>query len=170
MNDARATQGLDLLGFDRRGLVCGYALSDSKPVHLDRIAECGEAPLWLHFNIADARARKWLTEQAELPAPALDLLLEPHPRVRVTLVAGGVGAILHDLHHDFRDDPEQFGELRFSIVTAVLLPATLVTGVWGMNVGGLPWAEDSRGFLYTVLVLLASIVVSLVLLRRARVL
>jgi zinc transporter len=330
MSDARATHGLELPGFDRRGLVCGYELAESKPLRLDRLGECGESPLWLHFNLADGRARKWLTEQAELPAEALELLLEAHPRVRVTLVPGGVAAILHDLHHDFHDDPEQFGELRFyvderrvisarraplrsvdrlrreldaglslnstvawlerlvrdlteafaevarglsdrvdeledevvsgrgherrvtlaqmrrllvrfrrhvnsdrsalgrlrsfhhgaaeelstlrrsieqldgvaqdvelvhervrvlqeevssllaeatnrnlyvlSIVTTVLLPATLVTGIWGMNVGGVPWADDSRGFFFTGLVLLGSVLLSLLLLRRTRVL
>jgi zinc transporter len=320
----------ELPTFDRRGLVCGYELSGCTPIRLDRLTETAHAPLWLHFNIADARARKWLTEQADLPVPALELLLEAHPRVRLVLVPGGVAAILHDLQHDFHDDPEGFGELRFyvdgqrvisarraplrsvdrlrreieaglhiastagwlerlvrdlteafaevarslgdrvddledevlsgrgherrvtlaqlrrllvrfrrhvnsdrvalnrlrgfhaageeelaslrhtleqldgvaqdielvhervrvlqeevssllaeatnrnlyvlSIVTTVLLPTTVITGIWGMNVGGLPWSNDSRGFAFTCLVLFASVLLSLAVLRRTRVL
>ena len=38
-----------------------------------------------------------------------------------------------------------------SIVTALLLPATLVTGIFGMNTGGLPFAEGSWGTLHATL-------------------
>jgi zinc transporter len=34
-----------------------------------------------------------------------------------------------------------------SMLTAVFLPATLVTGLFGMNTKGLPWENDDRGFL-----------------------
>jgi zinc transporter len=57
-----------------------------------------------------------------------------------------------------------------SIVTTVLLPATLVTGIWGMNVGGLPWSEDPHGFVWSALGVVFSILVSLALLRGTRVL
>ena len=33
-----------------------------------------------------------------------------------------------------------------SVVTAIGLPLTLITGVFGMNVGGLPWNEHPAGF------------------------
>jgi zinc transporter len=330
MDQAPRQHELDVPGFDRRGLVCGYELTGCKPVRLERLEKDARAPFWLHFNIADARARKWLTEEAELPPSALELMLEAHPRVRLTLIPGGVAAILHDLHHDFHDDPEGFGELRLyvdgqrvisarraplrsidrlrreleaglpilstagwlerlvhdlteafaevarslgdrvdeledevvsgrgherrvtlaqmrrllvrfrrhvnsdraalgqlrgfhdaaadelatlrqtleqldgvaqdielvhervrvlqeevssllaeatnrnlyvlSIVTTVLLPTTVITGIWGMNVGGLPWAQDARGFFFTCLLLLGSVLLSLALLRRTRVL
>ncbi len=32
-----------------------------------------------------------------------------------------------------------------SVMTALLLPATLVTGLFGMNTGGLPWAHTPFG-------------------------
>ncbi len=34
-----------------------------------------------------------------------------------------------------------------SLLTAVFLPATLVTGLFGMNTKGLPWENDDHGFL-----------------------
>jgi zinc transporter len=321
---------LELPNLDRRGLICGYDLVNGKPVQLERLEQGEHGPIWLHFNIADARARKWLSEQAELPKSALELMLEAHPRVRVNLVAGGVAAILQDLHHDFHEDPEGFGEFRLyvdsqrvisarraplrsvdrlrqefeagetipstvgwlerfvrdlseafaevarslsdrvddledevvsgrgherrvtlaqlrrllvrfrrhvnsdrgalnklrgfgdggaleiaslrqtleqldgvaqdielvhervrvlqeevssllaeatnrnlyvlSIVTTVLLPATVVTGVWGMNVGGLPWSNEPHGFAFACLSLFGSVLLSIALLRRTRVL
>lgn len=38
-----------------------------------------------------------------------------------------------------------------SIVTTIFLPITLITGIFGMNVGGLPWLENSLGFLWVLL-------------------
>lgn len=35
-----------------------------------------------------------------------------------------------------------------TILSAVLMPATLISGIFGMNVKGLPFAEEERGFLY----------------------
>jgi zinc transporter len=39
-----------------------------------------------------------------------------------------------------------------SIVTALLLPATLVTGIFGMNTGGLPFADGPWGTLHATLI------------------
>jgi zinc transporter len=57
-----------------------------------------------------------------------------------------------------------------SIVTTTLLPITLITGVFGMNVGGLPWVSDSGGFWWVVLLMVASVVTVLLILRRRSVL
>ena len=35
-----------------------------------------------------------------------------------------------------------------ALVTAVFLPLSFLTGVFGMNVGGLPGVESTSGFLY----------------------
>jgi zinc transporter len=32
------------------------------------------------------------------------------------------------------------------MVTVALLPINLITGIFGMNTGGLPWSESSHGF------------------------
>ncbi|MBK9386785.1 MAG: hypothetical protein IPN34_18375 [Planctomycetes bacterium] len=33
-----------------------------------------------------------------------------------------------------------------SLVTALFLPLSFLTGLLGINVGGIPWAEDPQGF------------------------
>ncbi|WP_051362167.1 CorA family divalent cation transporter [Solimonas soli] len=43
-----------------------------------------------------------------------------------------------------------------SIVSALMLPATFVTGLFGMNTGGLPWAEAPHGTLVATLLALGS--------------
>ena len=41
-----------------------------------------------------------------------------------------------------------------SVVAAIFLPLTFVTGLLGMNVGGLPGLENSAGFLWSVIVMI----------------
>jgi zinc transporter len=55
-----------------------------------------------------------------------------------------------------------------SIVTTVLLPVTLVTGIFGMNVHGLPFAESEGGFWWVLLVMVGIFVLVLFVLRRRR--
>jgi zinc transporter len=57
-----------------------------------------------------------------------------------------------------------------SIVTVVLLPITLITGMLGMNVGGLPFADSPHGFALAVGLMLTAVVGALLLLHRHRVL
>lgn len=52
-----------------------------------------------------------------------------------------------------------------SIMTALMLPATFVTGLFGMNTGGLPWAESPAGTLMAGAVALASAAAIWLLLR-----
>ncbi len=53
-----------------------------------------------------------------------------------------------------------------SIATTTLLPITLITGIFGMNVRGLPFAEHPHGFYVVMLGILATIALALWLLRR----
>jgi zinc transporter len=53
-----------------------------------------------------------------------------------------------------------------SIVTTLLLPPTLVTGVFGMNIKGLPFAEGEDGFLWVAAVMAASALAVYLLMRR----
>lgn len=42
-----------------------------------------------------------------------------------------------------------------TIVTVLALPINLAAGLFGMNVGGIPFAEDGRGFWTVVATLVA---------------
>ncbi|MFL5284159.1 MAG: CorA family divalent cation transporter, partial [Rhodopila sp.] len=59
-----------------------------------------------------------------------------------------------------------------SVVTTLVMPATFITGFFGMNTGGLPWGGDGavRGTLYAGLMCLAAVLGTLALLRWKRLL
>ena len=54
-----------------------------------------------------------------------------------------------------------------SMMTAVFLPATLVTGFFGMNTKGLPHAEDDNGTLFAFAVMICAATITYILLRFA---
>jgi zinc transporter len=56
-----------------------------------------------------------------------------------------------------------------SIISAVLLPPTLISGIFGMNVEGVPFTQHSPlGFVVTLLIMVISVVGLLVALRRLK--
>jgi zinc transporter len=59
-----------------------------------------------------------------------------------------------------------------SIVTTLLMPATFVTGFFGMNTGGLIWSGDGEGYgtVYATAICLAAVLLTLLMLRWKRLL
>ena len=55
-----------------------------------------------------------------------------------------------------------------SIVTTIFLPMTLITGIFGMNLGGLPWQQHPQGFWIGMAIMVALGLVTLWMLRRWR--
>ncbi len=55
--------------------------------------------------------------------------------------------------------------LVLSVISAAMLPASLVAGIFGMNVGGLPWLEEGWGFAAAMALIGASILAILGALR-----
>jgi zinc transporter len=54
-----------------------------------------------------------------------------------------------------------------AIVTTVFLPASLVAGIFGMNVGGLPLTQSGEGFLWAIVLTVAASLVVYWLLKRS---
>lgn len=58
-----------------------------------------------------------------------------------------------------------------SIVTVTLLPINLITGIFGMNTGGLPWGQDdASGFWWVMTLMVIAVAVALKILHRKRIL
>jgi zinc transporter len=58
-----------------------------------------------------------------------------------------------------------------SIVTVTLLPINLITGIFGMNTGGLPWGQDDpSGFWWVIFFMIIAVIASLTILHRKRIL
>ncbi len=51
-----------------------------------------------------------------------------------------------------------------SLLTAVFLPITLITGIFGMNVGGVPWVGQDSGFGWVMALMILTVTTSLLLL------
>lgn len=96
-----------------------------------------------------------LEQDAELPeavAPTVEQLAQRLQAIDEDILAAQAQIRL------LRDEIEALEAQRtnqnlyiLSIVTALLLPATLVTGLFGMNTGGLPFAEGPYGTLHATL-------------------
>jgi zinc transporter len=101
---------------DDGGLICGFRLAPLE--RLDNASPSGgngaaaARPFWLHFNLADSRARRWVQEESGLESQVVEALLETDPRIHLELAESGIVAVLADLHHDFDRDPEGFGKIR----------------------------------------------------------
>jgi len=54
---------------------------------------------------------------------------------------------------------------RMSIVTLIFLPMTLVSGIFGMNVAGLPGTHDGHSFIWVMVLMIAAAVATLLLLK-----
>jgi len=104
---------------DNQGLICAFQLVPGTEREADVLAEAeaggGACPLWLHFNLNDVRAQRWIEQRAPIPDEARVALCEPEARVRVELLPDSFVIVLGDLHHDFRADPEAVGELRMYV-------------------------------------------------------
>jgi zinc transporter len=96
-----------------QGLICAFALGP--PVPIDAAALADDAPdvppRWLHFNLADTRARRWIERQSTVHADAREILVEPTSRVQGQIVRGSLVLVLADLHQDLRGGTEQVGTL-----------------------------------------------------------
>lgn len=107
---------------DSGGLICGFTLEANdaaQPLQWDwhREHPTGNAwpfdkPVWLHFNLADARATHWLASCEAIPDDARQLILDIDAHIRSEIFDDGFALVIADLHHDFNDDPEGLGLLR----------------------------------------------------------
>ena len=97
---------------DPEGLICAFLLAPTVPIGSESLEDLGPGkPAWLHFNWADARARNWLKEQANVPGLVLESLLEVDPHAHLQLLPEGFVAILRDVNHEFASSELEFGTL-----------------------------------------------------------
>ena len=78
--------------------------------------------------------------------------------------------IVHDQIMDKRAEVMNKQMLLLSIVAAIFLPLGLVTGFLGINVGGIPGADNQWGFWIVCGLLIVCVVFQLALLRWMRIL
>ena len=106
------------------GLVWAFALhgdgsAQSLPIDMP-LEATHDGRLWLHFNLADARARQWLAA-ADIPAPARHLLLSRDNYQQLHSIDECVYGVISDLVRDIGDATEETGFLRFAMTERWLI-------------------------------------------------
>ena len=95
-----------------RGLICAYqvqAAGAPRELSADEIVAAlaqRNAITWVHFNLTDARARRWLLEAAFLPAALREVLQEHDDNRRIEEVDGGLLLVISDFTYDATDPSE----------------------------------------------------------------
>lgn len=124
------------LGADR-GLICGFKLrahATPQEIPAEEIASAllqietaAETVVWLHFNLSDARARRWLLDATFLPESLRELWREHDSNRRVEVVDDGLLLVVNDFSYDDASDPSEVAPLwcfagRQLLITARLHP------------------------------------------------
>jgi zinc transporter len=92
------------------GMICGFRLAQPGVERLT--APDAAAHVWLHFNLSDTRARRWLEQRAPAPEAAREALAGDEVRLGLRLLPDAFVVVLADLHHQLGSDPDSFGEIR----------------------------------------------------------
>ncbi len=116
---------------DTRGLICGFQLHEngiSEALSWDLASEPNrrfEEAVWLHFSLADVRAKKWISSYERIPARAREILLDSDLHIRLERVESGFAGVLGDLHFEFDGDPDRLGVIHLFIDEGLVVTARL---------------------------------------------
>jgi zinc transporter len=114
---------------DNQGLICAFRLGatdNDKAISLTWAAAKAEfaastAPIWLHFNLADTRARGWLADCEQISDVARETLLANDPPIGLEVERNHIIGVLGDFHYEFATDPEGLGVLQLYIEKNVVI-------------------------------------------------
>ena len=100
-----------------------HADGSSEALSVDEpIAFSHDGLLWLHFNLADARALQWLSPaNLGVPAPARALLLSKDTYQQLHTIDDCVYGVISDLLRDVGEATEDTGYLRFVMTEQILV-------------------------------------------------
>jgi zinc transporter len=66
---------------------------------------------WLHFNLSDARARRWLLDAAFVPTALREVLQEHDENRRIEATDGGLLLVISDFTYEDESDPSEVATL-----------------------------------------------------------
>jgi len=141
-----------LKGSADSGLICGFVISPNASVAEIELEDLAEMPpaldrvVWLHFNLANARARQAIAQLPILSAEAQEILCEQDDRRRVEVLDDGLLAIISDLTFEPGSDPAESSPLWCvvsdrSIVTGRVHPLKTIDELRSTVRGGLKVAR-----------------------------
>lgn len=119
-------------GSDQHGLICGYlfgAAGSGRDIGLDEAlgwltSEApGETFLWLHFNLADASAERWIETHLAPPAEFFEALRSGSRSTRIEHAGDCLTAVINDVAYEFSFDPSEIKTLWLSANRRVAISA-----------------------------------------------
>ncbi len=121
-------------GSDQSGLICGYVFAHEQPGKpLDtkeavewlqsRHSSRDDSFIWLHFNLSNVAAEKWLREHASLPDEFFETLHEGSRSTRIEHADHSLIAVVNDVLHDFAFEASDIATLWLSVSSNVMISA-----------------------------------------------
>ena len=121
-------------GSDQSGLICGYVFAPDqpgKPMYTSeaidwlqsRHSATDDTFIWLHFNLSNVTAEKWLHEHASLPEEFFDTLHEGSRSTRIEHADLSLIAVVNDVLHDFAFEASDIATLWLNVSSNVMISA-----------------------------------------------
>lgn len=124
----------DNYGSDLSGLICGYRFqpgSVGQPLSSAEAAEWLASPrtpadesfVWLHFNLSNTAAQKWMQRHLMLSETFYEALKDGTRSTTVEFAEDALLAVLNDVLFDFTFDPANIATLWLSVTPHVVVSA-----------------------------------------------
>ncbi|PXX44810.1 transporter [Undibacterium pigrum] len=121
-------------GSDQSGLICGYVFAPEQPGKTLYTKEAIEwlqsrqhvsddTFIWLHFNLSNVAAEKWLHEHAALPEEFFETLHEGSRSTRIEHADHSLIAVVNDVLHDFAFEASDIATLWLNVGSNVMISA-----------------------------------------------
>ena len=132
MEEPRPALAFSTYGSDKDGLVCAYLLVPQQPgraIGADDAVAWLAAPtaaggfLWLHFNVSNAAAERFMQQHLALPEALHESLREDSGSTRVEQSGDWLVAVLHDVLYDFDFDASHVSTVNLCVGRRMLVSA-----------------------------------------------
>jgi len=121
-------------GSDQSGLICGYLFAHGqagKALHTNEAlawlqtnrAANDNSFIWLHFNLTNVAAEKWLHEHVSLPEEFYETLHEGSRSTRIEHADHNLIAVINDVLHDFAFEASDIATLWLSVTNNIMISA-----------------------------------------------
>ena len=119
-------------GSDENGLICGYRFAPDAPgevIGLDAavrwLADDDSGFVWLHFNLADANAERWIRQNLAVVPQFFEALHEGSRSTRIEDASDTLVAVVNDVAFEFAFDPSEIETLWLHVGPRLALSARL---------------------------------------------
>lgn len=121
-------------GSDANGLICAFLLSaaaGSRALDTEQALAWLRCPaparqgqfVWLHFNLSNSAAEKWMQAHLELPQAFYDALLDGSRSTRIENADDSLIAVINDVAFEFSFEPSEIATLWLTVRPDMLVSA-----------------------------------------------